>query len=215
MMRLLFILFFTATISSFAQPSHTDEPAYLTTPALAAPETHHYAIEIAGIRVGTMTATRQPQANDRTTYTLISDVKVRLLVYTIKIYYKVINEFDGKKLMLSTVEATTNRGNYSSRTEWKGDHYDIVANQYKYDHKGTERNTIDFTTSSLYFYDPGTRNRVYSEYFGDYFMVAPGKPGQYNAQFNDREDEYIYEGGRLVRVIKHNAIKNFVMRLLD
>lgn len=59
-------------------------------------ETHHYAIEIARIRVGTMTAIRQPQAGNRTLYTLISDVKVNLLVYTVKIYYKVINQFEEK-----------------------------------------------------------------------------------------------------------------------
>jgi hypothetical protein len=166
-------------------------------------ETHHYAIEMAGIRVGTMTAIRQPQAGNRTTYTLISDVNVSLLVYTVKIYYKVISQFEGKKLMLSTVEAHTNHGNYASRTEWKGDHYDIYA-----DH-------IDFSVSSLYFYEPTGRSRVYAEYFGDYFAFNQKATGTYRAMLNDREDEYLYQNGRLVKVIKHNSIKNFVVRLLD
>lgn len=160
--------------------------------AQPASETHHYAIEVAGIRVGTMTAIRQPLADNRTTYTLISDVKVKLLVYTITIYYKVINQFEGNKLMLSTVDARTNRGNYASRTEWKGDHYDIVADQYKYQHKATERNAIDFAISSLCFAEPTGRNRVYSEYFGDYFTLKQTTPGTYQARLNDREDEYVY-----------------------
>ncbi|RIV19303.1 hypothetical protein DYU11_24665 [Fibrisoma montanum] len=179
------------------------------------PETHHYAIEVAGIRVGTMTAIRQPQPDNRTTYTLISDVKVSLLVYTVKIYYKVINQFQGDKLMLSTVEAKTNRGNYASRTEWKGDHYDIVANQYKYNYQGTERTPIDFAVSSLYFAEPMQRNKVYSEYFGNYFIFTRTPRGTYRAVLDDREDEYVYEQGKLVKVIKHNAVKNYVMRLLD
>src|SRR5919199_708203 len=173
-------------------------------------ETHHYAIEVAGIRVGTMTAIRQPQSDNRTTYTLISDVKVKLLIYTVKIYYKVINQFEGNKLMLSTVNTQTNRGNYLSRTEWKNDHYDMVANQYKYDRQATERNNIDFPITSLYFYEPVGRNKIYAEYFGDYFTFSRLSAGRYRALLDDREDEYIYENGKLVKVVKHNAIKNFV-----
>lgn len=178
-------------------------------------ETHHYAIEMAGIRIGTMTAIRQPQADNRTTYTLISDVKVNLLVYTVKIYYKAISQFEGKKLMLSTVEARTNRGNYSARTEWKGDHYDIMADQYKYKHQATEPRNIDFSVSLLYFYEPTGRNKVFAEYFGDYFVLNRTAAGQYHATLADREDEYIYENSRLVKVIKHNSVKNFIVRLLD
>lgn len=196
----IFAFLLTATTGLFAQ---------------TAPETHHYAIDVAGIRVGTMTAVRQPLPNNRTTYTLVSDVKVKLLVYTIMIYYKVVNQFEGNKLLLSTVDARTNRGNYTSRTEWKGDHYDISADQYKYQRKATERSNIDFSMSSLYFYEPAGRNRVYAEYFGDYFTVNQNAPGTYQARLDDRQDDYVYEKGRLVKVIKHNKIKNFVMRLLD
>ncbi len=81
---------------------------WLGWPVLAraqAPETHHYAIEIAGIRVGTMTAMREQHPDNRSTYTLISDVKVKLLVYTIRIYYKAVSQFAGKKLLLATVDA--------------------------------------------------------------------------------------------------------------
>jgi hypothetical protein len=178
-------------------------------------ETHHYAIEVAGIRVGTMTAVRQQHTDDRSTYTLISDVKVKLLVYTIKIYYKAIDQFTGKKMMLATVDAQTNRGNYTSRTEWKGDHYDISANQYKYERQAVERNNIDFSVSSLYFYEPVGRNKAYAEYFGDYFSLTKTSTGTYRALLDDREDEYIYEKGRLIKVIKHNKVKNFIVRLLD
>ncbi|MFD2571092.1 DUF6134 family protein [Spirosoma soli] len=197
--RLTFLLIFYASFL-FAQPTA---------------ETHQYAIEVAGIRVGTMTAVRQPQVDNRTTYTLISDVKVSLLVYTVKIYYKVVNQFVGQKLMLSTVDAHTNRGNYASRTEWKGDHYDIVANQYKYKHQAVERNNIDFPISSLYFYEPVGRKRIFAEYFGDYFNVSQTAQGTYRAQLGDRQDDYMYENGRLVKVIKHNSLKNFVLRLLE
>ncbi|MVM38808.1 hypothetical protein GO730_16770 [Spirosoma sp. HMF3257] len=178
-------------------------------------ETHHYAIEIAGIRVGTMTAVRQPQADNQTIYTLISDVKVNLLVYTVKIYYKVINRFEGKKLMLSTVDVHTNRGDFTSRTEWKGDHYDINADQYKYKRQTIETQNIDFSSSLLYFYEPLGRNKVYAEYFGDYFTFSKTAAGTYHAVISDRADDYIYQNGRLVKIVKHNSLKNFILRLLD
>lgn len=178
-------------------------------------QTHRYAVEMAGIRVGTMTAVRDQHADNRSTYTLISDVKVSLLVYTVRIYYKVISQFVGPKLMLSTVEARTNRGNYASRTEWKGDQYVISANQYKYDRQAVEQGNIDFSVSALYFYEPTSRNKVYAEYFGDYFTLNKTAAGTYRALLADREDEYIYEKGRLVKIVKHNKVKNFIVRLLD
>jgi hypothetical protein len=179
-------------------------------------ETHHYAIEIAGIRVGTMTAVHEQHADNRSTYTLISDVKVKLLVYTVKIYYKAVSQFVGKKLMLATVNTETNRGNYTSRTEWKGDQYVITAKQYKHDRQAVERNNIDFSISFLYFYEPISRNKVYSEYFGDYFTLNKTATGNYRALIgDDHEDEYVYEKGRLVKVVKYNKLKNFIVRLLD
>ncbi|XWW46037.1 hypothetical protein JYG30_00825 [Fibrella sp. USSR17] len=178
-------------------------------------ETHHYAIEIAGARIGTMTATRQQLTNNEVVYTQISDVKVNFLVYKLTIYYKVISRLKNGQLMLATVEAHTNKGNYSSRTEWMGNHYDIIANQYKYDHKSTESRKIDFTVSMLYFSEPTGRQRVYAEYFGDYFTLTPSPRPGYRARLADREDEYVYEKGRLVQVIKKNALKNFNIRLLD
>ncbi|GAB3985687.1 hypothetical protein GCM10028807_01480 [Spirosoma daeguense] len=182
---------------------------------VAPSETHHYAIEVAGIRVGTLTASRQPQSGNQTVYTIVSDVKISLLVYTVKIYYKAVSRFEGKKLIAATVDARTNRGDYSTKIDWKGDHYDIVANQYKYNRQTTETQNIDFSSSLLYFYEPIGRTKVFAEYFGDYFVMNRTKPGTYHAVVSDREDDYIYENGRLVKVIKHNSVKNFVLRLLD
>ncbi|MEZ0538990.1 DUF6134 family protein [Fibrella arboris] len=178
-------------------------------------ETHHYAIEIAGARIGTMTATRQQLTANEIVYTQISDVQVNFLIYKLIIYYKVVSRLKNGQLMLATVEAHTNKGNYSSRTEWVGTHYEIMANQYKYEHKALENRKIDFTISMMYFSEPAGRQRIYAEYFGDYFTIIPTPRPSYQAKLADREDEYIYEKGRLVRVIKKNTLKNFNIRLLD
>ena len=110
------------------------------------------------------------------------------------------------------MEAHTNRGNFSTRTEWKGDHYEITADQYKYTRKATETRPITYILTNVYFGEPIGRSRIYSEYFGDYFTFTPSAKGAYTARLSDREDEYVYENGQLAKIIKKNSLKNFIIR---
>lgn len=190
----------------------------LTARAQVAPspvETRRYAIEVAGLQVGTMTATCQPQAGaSDAVYTLTSDVKVNFLLYHLKIYYQVVNRVHNGKLLLSTVTAHTNQGDFASRAEWKGDHYDIVADQYKHHYRATETQPITYTVTDMFFGEPAGQRRAYAEYFGDYFAVERATTGHYRAQRAGREDEYQYANGQLVTLIKKNPLKNFIIRLL-
>ena len=184
-------------------------------PAGPPPETRQYAIEVAGLRVGTMTATRQPQPTPTDfVYTLTSDVQVNFLLYHLKIYYQVINRVRNGQLQLSTVEAHTNQGNFSSRTEWKGDHYDIVADQYKHHYRATESRPITYTVTDMFFGEPAGRSRAFAEYFGDFFAVGRAAPARYWARRAGREDEYQYTNGQLTTLIKKNPLKNFIIRRL-
>ena len=189
-------------------------PARVWGQAPRAAEVRRYAIEVAGIRVGTMTATRQPQARADVVSTLVSDVQVNFLLYRLKIYYQVTNHVRNGQLQLSTVEAHTNQGDFASRTEWKGDHYDIVAHQYKYDYRASERQPITRTVTDLFFGEPGGEPKAYAEYFGDYFSLIPKPEHRFRALRQGREDEYQYAHGQLVAIIKKNPLKNFIIRLL-
>lgn len=182
--------------------------------APAAADTRRYGIEVAGLRVGTMTATRQPQAGPDLTYSLTSDVRVNFLFYHLKIYYKVVNRVHNGQLLLSTVEAHTNQGDFASRTEWKGDHYDIVAEQYKHHYRATEPRPITYTVTDLFFGEPVGRPKAFAEYFGDYFTLGRGAAAAYRAHRDGREDEYQYANGQLVTIIKKNPLKNFIIRRL-
>ena len=178
-------------------------------------ETRRYGIEVAGVRVGTMTATRQPQAAAAdVVYTLTSDVRVRLLFYKLKIYYQVVNRFHNGQLLLSTVAAHTNQGDFSSRTEWRGDHYDIVADQYKYHRRATEPRPITYTVTDLFFGAPTGHPQAFAEYFGDYFSLSRAADHTYHARRDGREDEYQYANGQLITIIKKNPLKNFVIHQL-
>ena len=188
-------------------------PALAQSPLPA--EVRRYSIEVAGLRVGTMTATRQAQTGPEVVYTLVSDVQVNFLVYRLQVYYKVINRVRNGQQLLSTVEAHTNQGDFASRTEWRHDHYDIVADQYKHHYRGTERQPITYTVTDMFFGEPGPRQtRAYAEYFGDYFTLSATIVGHYRAQRDGREDEYHYSNGQLVTIIKKNPLKNFIIRRL-
>jgi len=180
-------------------------------------ETRKYSIEVAGIRVGTMTATRQPISGDKVRFTLTSDVSINLLVHKVIIYYHVVNQYQGGKLLSSVVNARTNRGNFASQTEWTGDQYRIKARQYKYEHEAVETAPITFSVTDLYFTEPKGQRRVYGEYFGTFFSMSGGAGGRYQARLNGngQEDEYRYRNGQLVEVIKKNKVKNYVIRLQE
>jgi hypothetical protein len=181
----------------------------------AAAEVRHYGIEVAGLRVGTMTATRQAPPGADATYMLVSDVKVNFLFYHLKIYYQVTNRFHNGQLMLSTVAAHTNQGDFASRAEWKGDHYDIVADQYKHHYKATETQPIRYAVTNLFWSEPPPgQTRAFTEYFGDYFSLKRGSADTWQAVRDGREDEYQYANGQLVTIIKKNPLKNFIIRLL-
>lgn len=179
-----------------------------------AAEVHRYRIEVAGLPVGTMTATRQPQTGTDVLYTLVSDVQVNFLVYHLKVYYKGVNHVRNGQLLLSTVDAHTNQGNFASRTEWKGNHYDIVANQYKHQYHGTETKPITWTMTDLFFAEPVGHKVAYTEYFGDYFGLTLAGRNGYHAHRDGREDEYRYVAGHLTTIIKKNPLKNFIIRRL-
>lgn len=136
-------------------------------PRPGAPETRHYVVEVAGLRVGTMTATRAPQAGPDVVYTLTSDVKVNFLFYHPKIYYHVVNRVRNGQLLLSIVETHTNQGDFASRAEWKEDHYDIIADQYQHHYRATEKRVICCTVTQLFFAEPTGQPNAYAEYFSD------------------------------------------------
>jgi len=138
-------------------------------------------------------------------------VQVNFLVYHLVVYYQVVNRVRAGKLLLSTVQAHTNQGNFASRTEWKGDHYDIEADQYKYHYRATETQPITYSVTDLFFGEPQGQPRAFAEYFGDYSRLSRGSASHYLAQRDGREDEYHYRNDQLITIIKKNSLKNFVI----
>ncbi|RRB02915.1 hypothetical protein EHT25_16650 [Larkinella rosea] len=177
--------------------------------------TQKYNIEVAGFRIGTM-AVAQITSPNSVVYDQVSDVECWFFG-KVKVLYKTVSRFDPatRQLLHSDIDALSNHGNYQSDIIWQKDHYDINVRQYKYERKATESQPIDFTAMRLYYEEPIGRTRVFAEYFGDYATIEPTKKGSYRVRVADREDEYFYEKGKLIKIIKKNSIKNFVIRLAE
>lgn len=177
--------------------------------------TQKYNIEVAGFRIGKMTVAQITSPNS-VVYDQISDVEFWFFG-KVKVHYKTVSRFDPatRQLLHSDIDALSNHGNFQSDIVWQKDHYDINVRQYKYERKATELQPIDFTAMRLYYEEPVGRTRVFAEYFGDYATIEPTKKGSYRIRIDDREDEYFYEKGKLIKIIKKNPIKNFVIRLMD
>jgi hypothetical protein len=177
--------------------------------------TRKYDIEIAGFRIGSMHVA-QITSPTSMVYDQVSDVEFWFFG-KIKVYYKTVSRHDPatRQLLHSDIDAMSNHGNYQSDIVWQKDHYDINVKQYKYERKAIETQPIDFTTMRLYFEEPVGRTRVFAEYFGDYATIEPTKRGSYRVRIDDREDEYFYVKGKLVKIIKKNSIKNFAIRLVE
>ncbi|MGV3558083.1 DUF6134 family protein [Larkinella arboricola] len=175
--------------------------------------TQKYDIEIAGITIGHMTVA-QVTSPASVVYDQTCNVEFWFFG-KIRIAYKTLSRFDPNtgQLLRSDIDAHSNRGDYLSDVIWQKDHYDINVKQYKYERKAVEIQPIDFTAMQLYFEEPVGRSRVFAEYFGDYATIEPTRKGSYRIRIDDREDEYFYENGKLIKIIKKNPIKNFVIRL--
>ncbi|MRS59733.1 hypothetical protein GJJ30_00400 [Larkinella terrae] len=184
-------------------------------PAFCQTVTQKYNIEVAGFRMGTMTVAQITSPNS-VVYDQVSDVEFWFFG-KVKIYYKTVSRFDptNRQLLQSNIDAVSNHGNYQSAIVWQKDHYDINVRQYKYERKATEWQPIEFTAMRLYYEEPVGRTRVFAEYFGNYATIERTKKGSYRVRIDDREDEYFYEKGKLIKVVKKNSIKNFVIRLIE
>ncbi|WP_128546093.1 DUF6134 family protein [Larkinella soli] len=172
-----------------------------------------HAIEIAGLRIGTQVSTHTVSGATHH-YTQTSNVEFWFFG-KIRINYKTSTRTDARQLLRSEVEAHTNRGDFLTTTAWQDDHYDIRADQYKYTYKSTETQPIDFSLTRMYFEEPVGRKRVYAEYFGKFATIEPTRKGSYIVRIEDREDEYFYEKGQLVKIVKENSVKNFILKRVD
>ncbi|MCP9764570.1 DUF6134 family protein [Lacihabitans soyangensis] len=177
-------------------------------------EIKKYAIEVAGIKVGEMHATKQSLGKGLVKYHVKSDVKVNLLVYTLKIKYEVISQFDKNGLVYSEAKVNSNKGDFFTTTLLKNGIYEVKSKQEKKEFEKTISSDITWSSSRLFFDEPTNNQKFYAEYYALFNNVKKNKDGTFTCQIENNIDKYVYENQKLVRVIKKNPIKNIELRFI-
>ena len=200
MNRLIFILYLFYNIPVFSQETV---------------EMKKYAIEMAGIKVGEMHATKHQVSKDVVNYKVKSDVKVNLLVFTLKIKYEVNSQFDKNGLVFSEAKVNSNKGNFYTTTTFKNGYYEVKSKQEKKEFEKMLTSYISWTSSRLFFDEPSHNQKFYAEYYALFNNVKKNKDGTFTCQIENNIDKYVYESGKLIKVIKKNPIKNIELRLIS
>jgi hypothetical protein len=198
--RLIFILYLFYNIPVFSQETV---------------EMKKYAIEMAGIKVGEMHATKHQVSKDVVNYKVKSDVKVNLLVFTLKIKYEVNSQFDKNGLVFSEAKVNSNKGYFYTTTTFKNGHYEVKSKQEKKEFEKMLTSYITWTSSRLFFDEPSHNQKFYAEYYALFNNVKKNKDGTFTCQIENNIDKYVYESGKLIKVIKKNPIKNIELRLIS
>ena len=176
-----------------------------------------YAIEVAGVQVGTMTAKRTNAFSSQHQYELTSKVRVNLFVFVLEVGYQVNSLFLGKQqpyLVKSMVQAKTNKGTFTTSTELIREFvYQINSEQPKKQITKQETGKIDWTVSRLFFEEPISQKRIYAEYYADFLQIIPLGGGKYKTILGKNEDIYLYKRGDLVQITKKNPLKDFIILL--
>lgn len=191
MNKILLTFFVFCSINSFAQ-------------------TREYAVKVVGLRVGTIYATKSV-SGDSTSYELKSKVDVNFLVYKLKVDYHVRSILSMGKLVNSLVKVESNKGNFLTDTKKAKSGYQVHSVQHEEKVNKKIDQEIRRTFASIYFNEPKENDKVYAEYYADFINITKPSPEYYKGVLNDNVDEYYYENGELIKIVKKNKITDMVI----
>ncbi|MFT5885632.1 MAG: hypothetical protein ACI9IP_002092 [Arcticibacterium sp.] len=173
-------------------------------------QTREYAVKVLGIRVGTIMATKTPKG-ESFTYGLSSEVDVNFLVYKLQVDYKVRSTLANNGLANSKVTVISNRGNYTTETSKTTLGFMANCKRPENEIKKEIDDKILATFASAFFNEPAALNQIYAEFYADFIQMTNLGEGKYQGVLDKNVDEFHYENGLLVKLIKKNPITNMVI----
>ena len=182
---------------------------FLNILSLEAQEMIRYDVSIAGISIGEMVAKKENNGTE-TRYELKSEVNFWFFG-KIKLDYLTQAVFKNKQLLRANVDSKTNRGDFESRIQWKGDHYQIRSSNYKYELDTVIHRPFYFSAAVFYFEEPTGAEEFLAEAFG---LPSPIKKvkDHYEVNVNGNTNRFYYVNGELERAVMEFPIKNYVIK---
>jgi hypothetical protein len=172
---------------------------------------YDYDIHMAGIKIGTMKATREIKDNGTITYSLSSNVSVYLL-HRYHINDEVNCIYKNDILQSATINTRVDKKQYFSYITWNRDHYDIKINAYKYSKISSETTPVRYSVAKMYFDEPPASAKVFSEDYGVFSNITIIKPNESQLIFLGKKDKFNYVSGEMLKADMQSTIKDFIIR---
>ncbi|AFM04094.1 hypothetical protein Fleli_1684 [Bernardetia litoralis DSM 6794] len=159
--------------------------------------------------VGTLYVNQKKQ-NAKTYYHSSTTIKTRV-IRSIEVNYKYDVVFENQNLETADVNIKLNGNQYAeTQTQWKANHYQIIKN----DKSEALKETIHYSTISMYFKEPININHCYSEQEGDFNkIIALGNHSYKKINSSGKENIYYYKNGNLEKAVIDGGIVSFEMVL--
>ena len=148
--------------------------------------------------IGTLTVERQIEGNN-TSYSLFSSVQLKALV-NVQIHETIVSEFNANELTTALHKRVINGFHSADKVVTKSGK-DYVCDDEILPHLGS---SIQSSVLLLYFHEPKTVSRIFSESFAEMVTLRNLGEGIYSLKLpNDSTTDYYYENGMLVKVNAH------------
>ena len=170
-------------------------------------DTKYFDIKLAGLKIGELKATRT--INDTiTVYTLESDVSFWLFV-SVQVHHCSETVYYGEKLFSSISTSKTTKGNFTSTIVWKGGHYQVNVDSYKFQNSDPIHEAVDCSIARFYFDEPINTRKTLADGYGILASVKQVKPGTYEVDGLGNKNKYFYEQGVFKSASMHSKVKNY------
>ena len=175
-------------------------------------ESLNYEIVVLGMKIGTMMAQKITE-KDSLQYKVDSQVKFWFFG-NVELKFNTLTHFSGGNLIKARSSSKTNRGDFSSKIDWKGYYYAVDASSYEYENKKPLKGPLVWSSTKLFFHEPSDREIFLSEVYGVTGPIKKIGPGAYEITVDGNPNRYFYTNGKLEKIILENPIKNYQVRLV-
>lgn len=181
--------------------------------AFSQTRTDRYEIRVAGFKIGDLEA-KITQSGLQQTLLLQSEVSFWFFG---KIYlnHEINCQYRDQQLILSQVSSDSNRGDYFSKIEWNGNHYQVDAETYKFENNKSISQVLKGSTAKFYFEKPRDGDFIVSETYGLLSQVNEIESDVFEIEINGNRNRFYYSGEELTKVVVQNSIKNYVIEKVN
>ena len=177
----------------------------------ASAQTLTYHVVKGGKTIGNMIC-KKYYAGDTLVYAITSETTFKLLVVSFHLKYDLVEKFVNGVLVSGHAENYLNgKPQKVSRVSRVRSDYDVMLNNKLTKFVGA---SFGYTIPELYYSEPGTRTKIFSQQFADFLTIVKEGPGEYGLINSDGKNMYLYENGICKQVNINRVYASFSFDLV-